>query len=160
MNRNIIVNLYHKIVTRTVRTLQWLLGASTVGVRTLVINDSNQILLIKHTYMDQWHFPGGGVLRGEPARIAAIRELREESAVEASPEDVELYGVYFHRVMRVNDYVVLYIIKKFQQTDLPICDEILEVKWYDLNNLPEDLSRSTRDRIGEYFYHQPRIEHW
>jgi ADP-ribose pyrophosphatase YjhB (NUDIX family) len=157
---NLLVNAYHKVITRCLRTMQWWLGASTVGVRTLVINSQQQILLLKHTYMEQWHFPGGGVFPREPARVAAVRELREESAIEAAVEDAELYGVYFHRVMRVNDYVILYVIKQFRETDLPICGEIAEVKWFDLNNLPEDLSRPTRDRIDEYFYLQSQKDYW
>ena len=61
MKRNFLVNIYHQSVTRFFRTVQWLFGASTMGVRTLVVDELGQILLIKHTYMPGSHFPGGGV---------------------------------------------------------------------------------------------------
>lgn len=154
-----IVNIYHKIVTRTLRTLQWLLGASTVGVRTLVVNDQNQVLLIKHTYMEGWHFPGGGVFSGEPARVAAVRELREESGLIALG-NIELFGVYFHKVMRVNDYIILYVVKQFNQGPFSLGGEICAVEWFSLENLPQDISRSTRARLDEYFTHRVTTEQW
>ncbi len=132
------------------RILQFLLGASTVGVRTLVIDNQQQLLLVKHTYMPEWHFPGGGVYRGEPTKIAAIRELREETGIKALGT-IELFGVYFQKVMWVNDYIALYVVKNFQQTDEKLCAEIAEAKWFPLNNLPDDVSTSTQKRIAEYF---------
>lgn len=154
-----VIRGYHQALTRCMRACQFLLGASTVGVRTLVVDHRQRILLVKHTYMPDWHFPGGGVSRGEPAKIAAIRELREEAAVVSSGE-VELYGLYFHKVMGVNDYVALYVVKQFHQTAAKISPEIAEVQWFDLNKLPADLSASTRKRLDEYFLHHPKIDQW
>lgn len=159
MQRNFFVDLYYKTLTRIVRTLQWLLGASTVGVRTLVVNEQSQVLLIKHTYIPGWHFPGGGVFPGEPARVAAVRELYEETAVTAVGE-IELFGVYFHKVMQVNDYIILYVVKKFTQSPPTLGGEIAAVQWFSLQELPPDLSNSTRQRIAEYFSHQPLQDQW
>lgn len=159
MERNSLVNFYYKTLTRITRTLQWLLNASTVGVRTLVINEQGQVLLVKHTYMPEWHFPGGGVFKGEPARLAAIRELCEETGVVAIGS-VELFGVYFHKVMMVNDYIALYVVKHFRQSTVPIGGEIAAVRWFSLSELPEDLSEGTRRRIAEYFHNEPVQDHW
>ena len=153
------VNVYHQSVTRFFRTVQWLFGASTMGVRTLVVDELGQILLIKHTYMPGWHFPGGGVLRGEPTRIAAMRELLEETGVVAD-EKIELFGVYFHRVMLANDYIVLYVVKKFTSGPVSLGGEIAEIQWFSPENLPKDLCKSTRIRINEYLYHHPSQDQW
>lgn len=154
-----IITWIHSQLTRCLRTLQWLLGASTVGVRTLVVNDRHEVLLVKHTYMPEWHFPGGGVHGGEPARIAALRELREETGV-IGDEHIELFGIYFHKVMRVNDYIALYIVRQFQQITQKNSPEIAEVKWFSFDHLPTDLSNSTKRRIKEFFQHQPMIDRW
>lgn len=159
MTRSWVVTLYHKTLTRTARTIQWLLGASTVGVRTLVMNSQKQILLIRHTYMKGWHFPGGGVFSGEPARLAAIRELREEACLIAQG-NLELFGVYFHKVMNVNDYIVLYIVKDFEQAEFCLSPEIAEIKWFTLDGLPADISASTYQRLSEYLHNQPRSDYW
>lgn len=34
----------------------------TIGVRAILIKN-NKILLVKHTYSDQWFLPGGGLKR-------------------------------------------------------------------------------------------------
>lgn len=157
--RNFFVHVYYRTLTRGMRTLQWLLGASTVGVRTLVVNKKGQVLLLKHTYMEGWHFPGGGVFPGEPSRIAAIRELREESSILALGQ-VKLFGVYYHQVMKVNDYIALYIIKEFSEMPISLGGEIAAVEWFALDNLPKDITKSTRTRIAEYFFNQPVSDHW
>ncbi len=130
-----------------------------MGVRTLVVDELGQILLIKHTYMPGWHFPGGGVLRGEHTRTAAIRELLEETGVVAD-ENIELFGVYFHRVMLANDYIVLYVVKKFTPGHVSLGGEIAEIQWFSPENFPRDLCRSTRARIDEYLSSNPIQDHW
>ena len=70
-----------------------MIGGVTLGARVLVINEENQILLVKHTYVSGWHMPGGGVKLKETTKDAAVRELREETGLIASAEPV-LFGIY------------------------------------------------------------------
>jgi 8-oxo-dGTP diphosphatase len=37
-----------------------------------------EILVLRSSYRQGWSLPGGGIARGENARAAAVRELREE----------------------------------------------------------------------------------
>ena len=83
--------------TRLVRSLilRWglLRRAMTLGVRVLVEDGEGRILLVRHTYVPGWHFPGGAVDPGESAEAAAIRELREETGVTLSARPA-LVGLY------------------------------------------------------------------
>jgi 8-oxo-dGTP pyrophosphatase MutT (NUDIX family) len=47
----------------------------------LVLNYDNEILLVKHPKRG-WEMPGGQVKEGESIRLAAIREVKEETGLE------------------------------------------------------------------------------
>jgi 8-oxo-dGTP diphosphatase len=44
-----------------------------------------KILLLRSSYRSGWSLPGGGIARGETARDAAVRELREETGLAVEP---------------------------------------------------------------------------
>ena len=56
-----IINLFYKIL----RVYWRIFKPITLGVRAVVVNDKNEILLVKHTYQNNWFLPGGGVDKGE-----------------------------------------------------------------------------------------------
>lgn len=51
-------------------------------VSIYVLNDKNQILMLKHKKLGFWLPPGGKVEDGEPIHQAAQREVKEESGIE------------------------------------------------------------------------------
>ncbi len=61
-----------------------------VGVLA-VVRRGNQLLLAqrsKGSYKGRWGFPGGHLERGETVTAAALRELREETGVEAEARGI------------------------------------------------------------------------
>lgn len=75
-----------RIVQRTAMTAVYrllsgayrLIGKHTPGVKAMVITPAGRIVLVRHSYMAGWHFPGGGMKRGETPAQAIMRELSEE----------------------------------------------------------------------------------
>lgn len=150
--------LFHKIMNHLIRKYQSLLGISTLGARALIINSENQILLVKHTYQMHWYMPGGGVMKGETVKAAVLRELKEEVGVTVIGEP-ELFGIYYHTYLGVNDYPVIYIVKNFSVADC-ISAEIEKTGWFAYDNLPELTSPGTRRRLQEYFSKAQQSETW
>ena len=61
----------------------------SLGVRGIVINSADEVMLVRHGYVSGWHFPGGGVEVGETCVESVTRKLEEEACIapEAPPVD-------------------------------------------------------------------------
>lgn len=76
------------------RVRRWLIwqGASkfTVGVAAVCLNPQGQMLLLEHRFHNEnpWGFPGGWVDRGESPLQGIVREVREETGLEATVQGV------------------------------------------------------------------------
>ena len=151
-------NIFYKTAIHCIRKLQSLLGLITLGSRAIILNNDNEILLVKHTYQRDWYLPGGGVKKGESAKEAIIRELKEEVGI-IPTEEPQLFGIYFHTYMGVNDYPVIFIIKNYTSANA-YSSEIEQMAWYDYNNLPEMVSPGTKRRLDEYFTHSAQSDRW
>jgi 8-oxo-dGTP pyrophosphatase MutT (NUDIX family) len=129
---------------------RWSRGA-TLGARALVIDGAGRVFLIKHSYVDGWHLPGGGVEVGETILTALTRELAEEGNIVMTAPPV-LHGVFFNKRVSRRDHVALFIVREFRQDSAPKPNhEIVEHGFFALDALPEGVGRATRARIAEVF---------
>lgn len=125
----------------------------TFGVRVLVYKD-NKVLLVKHRYGNFWVMPGGGINKNENADQAAFRELKEETGMIANQIDFKL-GQYKNNTGGKNDNISCLVVTKFKEIQkfkrtfidyLEICD----MNWFDVENLPIEVSGPTKARISEF----------
>lgn len=121
----------------------------TLGVRGLVVDQDGKVLLIKHTYVPGWYFPGGGVEKGEPCEEALSRELVEEAGVRIE-QPPRLVGVFSNHASFPNDHVLLYEIKEWSEVEATSRGEIADIGFFDPEVLPEDVNAGTKKRIEEY----------
>ena len=153
------IHSLYRIMNFCRRTVLRLLRTPSLGVKALVVNDHNEVLLVEHTYIDGWHLPGGGLAYAESPKMAVIRELREETGVVAIGEPI-LFKIYTHKVHGASDYPILYIIRQFEVHPQKPSSEIKRAQWFALDKLPPETTESTRFRLKEYFENHLPSEHW
>jgi 8-oxo-dGTP pyrophosphatase MutT (NUDIX family) len=116
------------------------------GASGIVEDYAGRILLVRQRYAPGWHFPGGGVERGEPPSEAVVRELQEEVGLETYSPPI-LFGLYT-RVVGVTNVVALYRVPNAHIAFQPNA-EIAEILWADLQAPPDDATPATLRRFAE-----------
>lgn len=132
----------------------------TLGVQGVVRDDTGGVLLVRHGYQPGWHFPGGGLERGETAEAALARELYEEVGVEflAPPT---LWGIYSHFAKFPGDHIILFLVPRWQRSVAPDRNlEIREYRFFPLDALPKGISPGARSRLSEIEGQSERSSNW
>jgi ADP-ribose pyrophosphatase YjhB (NUDIX family) len=124
---------------------------ATLGARAMVIDGAGRIFLVKHSYVDGWHLPGGGVETGETFLSALTRELVEEGNILMTAPPL-LHGVFFNKRASRRDHVALFVVREFRQDVMPSPNhEIIAHGFFSPDALPDGVTRATRARIAEVF---------
>ncbi|MGQ0673725.1 MAG: NUDIX domain-containing protein [Hyphomicrobium sp.] len=147
-------------VTRILQRYWRLSRGLTLGAQGCVIDGQGRVLLIRHTYRQGWHFPGGGVEKHETVRSALTRELAEEAGVVVEGEP-ELFGIYANSSHFPGDHIALFVIRSWRQAEVPAPNsEIAEQGFFSTGTLPADINRATADRICEVLGSTGPAEMW
>lgn len=122
--------------------------AMTLGVRALVLDEAGRVCLVRHSYIEGFHLPGGGVEAGEDVHTSIERELAEEAGV-AVEEAPELLGLFRNRNF-AGDHIVLFRVEAWSACDPADDGEITDILWADPGDLPSETTPATARRIGEH----------
>jgi ADP-ribose pyrophosphatase YjhB (NUDIX family) len=132
----------------------------SLGVRAIVVDSDDKVLLVRHGYVSGWHFPGGGVEVGETCLESLKRELEEEARIAIDSAPV-LHGLFFNPQSSRRDHVAAYVVRSFRVLGERAPDwEILEARFFPRLKLPEETTRATRARLAEIFDSAPLSERW
>lgn len=120
----------------------------TLGVR-VIVSHKKQILLVQHTYLPDYYFPGGGVKLHESLQEAAKREVKEETGI--AIKQLIFLGVYQYFNEGKQDVVAVFCAKPVNYETKLVREtrEIRDVNWYMESALP-CLSDTTIEFYNDY----------
>ncbi|MGH6683015.1 MAG: NUDIX domain-containing protein [Pseudolabrys sp.] len=148
------------LITRLLHFYWRFSRGATLGARAMVIDGTGRIFLVKHSYVDGWHLPGGGVETGETFLSALTRELAEEGNIVMTTPPV-LHGVFLNKRASRRDHVALFVVREFRQDSAPRPNyEIVKHGFFAPDALPDGTSRATRARVAEVFSGVATSELW
>ena len=148
------------LLSHTLHTYFLISRGLTLGVRAIVRSDEGNFLLVRHTYTSGWHFPGGGVEKGQTTEQALSNELRQETGLQLVGKPV-MHGVFHNNGISKRDHVLVYFCDVQGSLGVrPKGMEIAETGYFSYDDLPPDTDPGTVRRIQEILLGIERIESW
>ena len=125
------------------------------GAAAIIVNEKGQILLQSRADNDRWGLPGGCQELGERFEDTIIREVKEETNLDITEDNLELIAIVSGNSRR-NEYpngdvvinnTALYCVKNYSGT-LKWDEKSKNMKFFDLDSLP--MNQNDPDLIAIY----------
>jgi len=119
-----------------------------------IVLKNKRILLTERKDVPVWVLPGGGVELNETPASAVLREVIEETGIEAK---IVRHALSLNPVNRLGDKTDVFICEPVNGT-LMITDEVRSVGWFALDDMPNELFFAHRKWIDEALAAQTLVE--
>lgn len=130
-----------------------------IGVGVMIIKDGKILLGLRNSDPEKadselhgegtWTMPGGKIEFGEEPHETAVREVREETGMLIKPP--RLISVSSEKVPDAHFITLGFLCKDFEgEPKVMEPDEIVEWKWFPLNNLPSNIFEPSRNVLNNY----------
>lgn len=113
-----------------------------------IIYKQGKILLQKRQDDGKWALHGGSMELGETQLQTLERELKEE--INIRPVNPELMGIYtgkdfyyeYPNEDKIYDVLCIFLVQEYEGELQKDNEEVIELKWFDLENLPKEIHSS------------------
>lgn len=128
-----------------------------------VIIKAGKVLLVKRAQDPEagnWDIPGGYLDWDETLEECAARELKEETGLLAQPSDLKFFSIFSNPNNAAHNQVIdIYFVSRKFSGEIEIEQaEVLEAKWFNLDNLPPNVAfdhKEALNKIGLQIKNQP-----
>jgi 8-oxo-dGTP diphosphatase len=123
-----------------------------IGVFGIIFDKSKKVLLCHRTDYDLWNLPGGKLESEETPWDGVIREVKEETGLDVIVSKV--IGIYSkpHK----NEIVFSFMCERIGG-ELLLNNEASDIRYFDIDKLPENLPLKHRERIIDAYDNNPEI---
>ena len=126
-----------------------------VGAAILLVDGNNRLLMMKRSDNESWGLPGGSTEPGEVVEEAAKRETVEEVNLQVG--EMSLFGVFsgpelyykYPNGDEVFNVTIVYLSHDWRG-EIKLNDEHTEWRWFDANEIPEDVSPPIKPVIEQF----------
>ena len=144
-------------ISTYIKNLRTRIGTETIfmpAVMAIVFNRAGEVLIGRDRGTGTWHAIGGALEPGEEPAACAVREVKEETGIDVTVE--QLVGVYAGPFIRYANadqvhYVTIAIkCRAIDDSQRPRVsdDELSEVRFCPIDQLPESISDYVKARIA------------
>ncbi len=126
------------------------------NIASLILNPEKKFLLIQRAPKDDslpgfWELPSGGIDEGEDMETSVIREVKEESGIDISHEDLKLVDSESYSFTKENGDIknvteTTYLVSLDNTPEVILSDEHVNYQWVSLLEL-EDVFEDKEDLI-------------
>lgn len=122
------------------------------GAAIAAQRDDGQVLLVRRGDNGVWALPGGGAEVGGSFARTAIDELREETGLVVDPADLipaacfsdaERHTLHYPNGDVAHYFSMCFVVRRWEGEPVPDGEESLELRFADLDDLPEPFEDST-----------------
>ncbi|CAI3099291.1 NADH pyrophosphatase [Acinetobacter oleivorans] len=118
----------------------------TIGVFATIVNEDGDVLCVQRNYPPfGWTTPGGRLEDNESPEQGVIREVLEETGFIVSID--KLIGIYSAPFK--SDLVISYLCKIKDRVHWEPNDEIADIQFFPISNLPSPMKNNTFVRISD-----------
>ncbi|PCI03907.1 MAG: NUDIX hydrolase [Hyphomicrobiales bacterium] len=127
------------------------------GARIVIQDDRQRVLLQKRSDFNIWGLPGGNAEEGEDILSIIVREVEEETSLrvlDAKPfgfgSSPSLETCIYPNGDRAQHFVLNFFSRRFEGTAKVADDESLDMQWFPIDQLPDDILPNMLESIKAY----------
>lgn len=114
-----------------------------VAVAAMIFDEQGRVLLFKHTYRKfEWGLPAGSLEHREQPERAVLREFFEETGMQ-----IEVQRLLLAESSKDDHHISLIYLCRIISGGFRESDEISEIRYFELNDLPKKMLSAEKDLI-------------